>query len=351
MNHLTAADFEQFRRAELQPAAIVEFGRHLATCRECAERATAFVKANGGNDSLRLAFAGVAQHPDPELLIRSVDNKLDAAERDAVRDHVELCSTCRAEVADLLSVRNEIRRPGTSSPMRWAIAAAMAGSAITALMITRSPRKSSSPNEFPRVATSPAIEAARDKWEPFIADARARGIERPAFLSEIRPRPDALRGGDLNAPKNEIMAPVGVVVESTQPTFSWNGPGHHFTVSILDGSDIVAVSPLLTTPRWTPAKPLERGHIYEWQVTVRNGHIRVIPESPLPPAFFRVMDGTSQQLIDEARRTHPTDHLLLGILYARAGAQPEATNELSSHLAAHPDDTHARALARAIKSW
>jgi hypothetical protein len=64
-----------------------------------------------------------------------------------------------------------------------------------------------------------------------------------------------------------------------------------------------------------------------------------------------VADADSLRQIQEARRTRPADHLLLGVLYARAGMQREAEEELSLHTAQHPGDTKARGLLEAIRRW
>jgi len=56
----------------------------------------------------------------------------------------------------------------------------------------------------------------------------------------------------------------------------------------------------------------------------------IIPAPPAPQAMFRVLDEPSAREIAEARIRFPNDHLLLGILYARAGVQQSAAEELEA---------------------
>jgi hypothetical protein len=120
---------------------------------------------------------------------------------------------------------------------------------------------------------------------------------------------------------------------------------------IIDGSHVVERSGTLIVPRWKPSNPLRRGRTYEWQVEVHDSGTHIIPAPPAPPAFFHVADADSVRQIEEARRTRPGDHLLLGVLYARAGMQREAMEELSPYTAQHPGDANARGLLEAIRRW
>jgi hypothetical protein len=108
---------------------------------------------------------------------------------------------------------------------------------------------------------------------------------------------------------------------------------------------------LLNVAEWMPDSPLPRGRTYQWQVELRNGTPQILPAPPDPPAAFRVMDEPSFRELTVAQRERPDDHLLLAVLYARAGAQSDAAKELAAYRAAHADDVVARQLAESLQSW
>jgi hypothetical protein len=142
-----------------------------------------------------------------------------------------------------------------------------------------------------------------------------------------------------------------VVLVTDRPRFRWHAGGARAVVSIFDGPRRVARSGLLNVSEWTPDSPLPRGRTYQWQVELRNGTPHIVPAPPDPPAAFRVMDEPSLQELSAALRERPDDHLLLAVLYARAGARSDAAKELAAYRAAHANDAAARQLAESLQSW
>jgi hypothetical protein len=63
------------------------------------------------------------------------------------------------------------------------------------------------------------------------------------------------------------------------------------------------------------------------------------------------MDEASYRDVAAAQLQRPDDHLLLGVLYARAGAQQEASRELAAYRESHPDDLAAQQLAESVQAW
>jgi hypothetical protein len=85
----------------------------------------------------------------------------------------------------------------------------------------------------------------------------------------------------------------------------------------------------------------------QWQVEVRRKNSRtILPAPPIPPAIFRVLETAAHEELEVARAAHPSDHLLLGILYARDGLRADAERELGQ--AASPD---AQRLLRSVQAW
>src|SRR5439155_1588763 len=88
----------------------------------------------------------------------------------------------------------------------------------------------------------------------------------------------------------------------------------------------------------------EEAHL---KVEVRAGpSTTILPAPPRPPALFRIVDEATANELAEAARRFPDDHLLLGVLYARAGVQWRAAEELAQ--AASPA---AAKIAASIRNW
>ena len=346
--HLTADDLQRFRSGTMTPSGTAAAARHLATCDDCARDAAALAARSTDDGWLARAVAGKAEHPESETIVDFVRGTLDAGQRRAVRDHLSACAMCSREVDEL---KMDVAFPAPRTAFR--IAAAIAAALVIAmawLLLIRRP--ASSPPHTPPVARQPQEPPRTAEAKALVADALAGHLERPRYFDELRPRPDVPRHeGWPGSSADAAMTPAGAVVESQTPQFAWTADGRSYIVTILDGSRIAQRSGTLSERRWTPPRPLPRGRTYEWQIEVHDVATRIIPAPPAPPAFFRVADAASLQPIESARRDHPGDHLLLGVLYARAGLQREAEAELSRYTAQHPADAQARQLLASIGRW
>jgi hypothetical protein len=174
----------------------------------------------------------------------------------------------------------------------------------------------------------------RADWDAAVREALAHGIAAPASL---RPPPDALRNDNEATPHVEL-SPSRVVVESQQPRFTWSKIGRACRVAVYSGDRRVARSSRLTGSEWMPPAPLPRGRTYTWQLEAEG-------KGP------RILDEAAVRDLDDARRLHPADPLLLGVLEARAGLKDEALRDLARHLAAHPHDAAARRLTASLRRW
>jgi len=332
--HLDADALQRFRSGAMSPAATAAAAHHLATCSECARRGTELVSRAAAPGWLAHAVAGEAEHPDDETIVALAGDSLDGEQRRAVENHLRVCETCRREVAELRADAGAFHERSAAGTPVWRIAA-IAAALVLAFVLFALLRKTYAP-----------VDRTGQKVPPI--DLR---VERPAFLDDLRPRADVQRREGQHAGVETSMTPVGLVVESQTPQFAWTAEGRGYAVTVLEGSHVVERSGVLTAPRWTPSRPLRRGQIYEWQVEIHGATTRIIPAPPAPPAFFRVADADSLQRIEDARRGHPGDHLLLGAAYARAGMQRQAEQELSLYLAQHPGDAAALRLLQSIRRW
>jgi hypothetical protein len=109
--------------------------------------------------------------------------------------------------------------------------------------------------------------------------------------------------------------------------------GAEYVVSVVDSEGkVVAQSSRLRTNRWVCSSELLRGNVYRWQVRAdREQESTILPAPPAPPALFRVIESGQRAEIEDAERQRPDDHLLLGLLYARAGVVEEARKHLERY--------------------
>jgi hypothetical protein len=285
--HLTERELLDFVTHTLPPPQIAMAARHLAACPTCAAAARA------GYD-------------------------VDAATRSVLTSAIE-----------------KQRGPRRRGPI-FALAAALAVCIGLAAWLTRTP-------------PPPARPPAPDRWSAVVASARVRGsLPIPDVVRALRPSPGVLRGG-VGAATRVRLWPAGVVVESDQPQFHWDAvPGAtSYRIVVVHGTVIVD-NTLVTQTVWTPSRPLERGATYSWQVIAGD---LALPAPPDPPALFRVLSRAEEDTITAARRARPGDHLLLGILSARAGLADVAEAELAAYAAAHPNDRAAQSLWRSVQDW
>lgn len=346
--HLTADDLQRFRSGAAPPSETAAAARHLATCGDCARRGTELASRGADAGWLPRAVAGEGEHPDSEAIVDFVRGALHGERRRAMQTHLDVCAMCRREVTELKA------DVAPAAPrLAFRVAAAIAAALVIALawlLLMRKPP--SSPGQAPPVAHAPRALPRSAAADALVAGALAGNLERPRYFDDLRPKPDVQRReGSPAGPADVSIAPAGIVVESQTPRFAWTAEGRSYIVTILDGSRIAERSGPLSERHWTPPDPLPRGRTYEWQIEVHGSATRIVPAPPAPPAFFRIADAASLQPIDDARRVRPDDHLLLGVLYARAGLQGEAVTELSRYAAEHPADTRARQLLESVRRW
>jgi hypothetical protein len=315
-------------------------------------------------DSDRLAAALERQlvtgdepaHVEDEELFAFADGTLPPVESEIVASHIEECDLCRDDLADLRRLR-AMRPPRRT--MRWTIAAIAASLAIAfgALLIARRP---AIPERVPEhvaaqkaspMVFEPQIPAAppHGRWSTLVDTALATGIARPAILDVVQFPAEALRS-DESSETGAVIAPLGTAIDDTRPTFRWSLPAPmRAVVYIFRNGREVARSPELTATRWKCDRELARGGTYRWQVALGDDE-RILPTPPQPPADFHVIDDAAHAEIAEARRLHPGDHLLLGVLHARHGVLGTAESELRSYAVQHPDPKVDR-LIRTVRSW
>ena len=150
-----------------------------------------------------------------------------------------------------------------------------------------------------------------------------------------------LLGEAENGETFKLTTPVGSIVLSNSPAFRWESlPGATgYTVLVRDvttGREIE--SEPLSDSQWTPKEPLERGHTYAWMVeAVKEGRRLRSPALDKPYAGFKILDKQSFENIQRAQAAWGSSHLVMGIVYAKAGLKDAARKELKELQASNPD--------------
>ena len=182
---------------------------------------------------------------------------------------------------------------------------------------------------------------------------RSQHVEMAASLADLKGKREVLMGSG-GADSFSVVSPVGEVLETDRPTFRWAelGGASAYTVTVYDaGLSTVATSPELTATEWTVSRPLKRGGVYSWDVAARkDGKEVVSPSPPAPPATFRILDHGMLNELDHARRAYPGSHLVLGVLYGRAGMMEDAERELKALAGENPQSGVAQKLLGSVRS-
>jgi hypothetical protein len=180
-------------------------------------------------------------------------------------------------------------------------------------------------------------------------------LERSPLLAGLIETGSIPRGGsDESGDKFSVIEPVRIVTLSDHPTFRWSrlDGATAYVVEIYDEEfDLVATSPQITDHQWRAPQSLKRGRTYAWQVkAMKDGQELFSPKPPAPQAKFRILDDGKAKELARARRAYASSHLMLGLLYTRAGLLDEAEQEFRKLQRANPDSAVAGRLLKQIQA-
>jgi len=406
VEHLTQKQVEGYSLRQLPAAELLAVGDHLGECDACRSR----VESALNNDAAFLALheeafsenGNLGAHLTTEQTADYVDKHLSGEALQLVNDHLAGCEHCALAVDDLRAFRNEIapsldhdygptpapavvktgwREKFVSLfkvapvPAFGSAALAMLLLAAIAWIIWRTPKEThqevvvaptpvSQPT--PLIEPSPLIPQPaptvvaqlNDGPVPPVYEDRVKKVlasqklERSSQLQGLTRPSSTLMGSDNKSLPFAVVEPVGNVVLSNQPTFRWSTleGATGYVVEVYDDQfKLVTSSPELTNRSWTTS--LARGKVYSWQVkAIKDGQQFQAPKPPAPQARFRVLGGQQADEIVRARRSYGSSHLVLGLMYARAGLLDEAARELRALQSANPNSDVARRLLASIQN-
>lgn len=291
------------------------------------------------------------QHPSIEQLNRWRRGEVGEEEVVLIARHLATCTHCTSGSASRLgldrpanAMLDDLANERTPRSVWPLLIAASIAVVIAVPLVVRKPAPP--PVRPPIVRTA----GSSDEWTELAKRVRnGESLAEPEALRGIRPSSDVLRG---TAAATQTFDPSGVIVKSSRPPFRWPAPrGARSVVQIFRDDREVARSGTLALAEWRPDRDLARGVTYTWTVRVEHdGTTEILPAAPSPVARFLVVDAASLAAIEAAEARHPNDHLLAGIVHARAGLTAEAKEQL--RLVTDPRDTVvARRLMHDIDTW
>ena len=407
MEHLSQKQVEDYSLRQLSAAELLAVSDHLGACEVCRERVenalsgdVAFLAlhdeafSENGFESAHLTSAQTADY---------VDQKLAGEALQMVDDHLSGCEQCLFAVADLRAFRDEIapsldRRygPAEASERGWlrkfaslfkAQPVPAFGAAALAVLVlatiawfvwrtreekapevvavsspappvsqpTPSPEPSLQPQPEPEVVAQLNDGEVPPAYQNLVKKAlTSQRIDRSSQLQGLTRQGSSLMGSGNQAREFSVLEPVGSVSLSDRPAFRWSAMegATGYVVEVYDDQfKLAASSQQLTNRSWTIQQPLPRGKVYSWQVkAIKDGQEITSPRPPAPQAKFRILNAAKANELLRAKRSYPSSHLTLGLLYADAGLLKEAEQEFRLLLRANPNSPLARTLLRQVQS-
>lgn len=368
--HLSDEQIRAYRERSLGAAELIEASQHIGGCESCRARLAPRDEMTGRVIQVQATLAKIdSAHLSYDELEAYVDGVMEAADRETLEAHTRGCRPCAEDLAEIQSLRRELpvspsnraRRPrraefwSTLLGWRGGLALAAAACAAVAVVLVRAPgptRDHVAEVSGKPVQSAPAGSVIHDGARVFTVHDGAidgltkldpedrttlqqavvqKGVAPGAALADLASSRGVLLGASGEQTAGRLLEPLATVVESPRPVFRWQPvTGATYRVSVYDtGYNVVAESGSLTATEWQDPTPLVRGARYSWQLTVRQrGATFTVPTPPAPEARFRVLGEGEEARFSRLRSAWGDSHLVLGVLYARAGLIDQAEQEL-----------------------
>jgi hypothetical protein len=306
----------------------------------------------------------VTAHLSDDRLREFLDGTLTPSDLLAVDDHLSECGDCRARAADfghadqrIAAVVDDLSQAEPARPIvrsRWAYYYAAAAVILLAVAGLVTMRMTGSRRATNDVSTDAALDTLSADERQSVGSALEFGrVHVPERVEALRGRNETLMGpGGENAFR--VTEPLGTLTVTDRPVFRWQPlPGAtEYAVAVFDANlNPIVASGFGPDTTWTPPSPLPRGQMFAWQVTARaKGATTTVPAPPAPPARFGVLDEPTANHLERLAADHPDSPLVLGILYAEAGALADAERYLKRVPESAAEYRRARAILDQIGS-
>ncbi len=366
MEHISNPELRAFFERHLPPDRLLEVDDHLAGCDACREALEREARVGPAVTTLQVDFAAPEPHLEYAQLLSLAEGRTVPAE---VEHHATRCSFCANEVEDLRNFVTEtvdvVRTLRVVQPVasgarisRWHLSLIWSGLAAAVLLgagfywlgshhappgetTLASLRDGDHELSLDKSGRLHGAEGLEPEQQQAMQTALASGrlaINEPSNFNTRQQ--ETLLGPPVAAPFFKVISPVSQMVIDGRPTFTWEpmptATGYRVRV-YATGYRKIAESPLVHGTAWQATTSLPRGNSLTWTVIAEcpKGEVRA-PTPPQPEAAFQVIDTDTAAALDRAASSHGSDHLLLAILYARAGVTHEARAQLDQLAAQNP---------------
>lgn len=414
-HHLSDTEIQNYQLKKITPDQLLALDDHIQSCELCRNRVHQKqddILFKWLRSELRTTASENRDHLSFEQLESYVDVRLDSVDLENVKNHLNICNECKTDVNELRSIQSELHdkiepRKVISFwnlrsfliPLKLAGAAAAIAFFMWAATIpmrneirdlrkqlaeeqkntaTLLREKKELQDQYAAIkpAQTPALVALNDGNSRIEIDSNGKlsglselpepyqktianmlttqKIKVPQFVTSLIGKKEILMGNSKKSNWFALHSPIGTVVMSDRPSFSWtafNG-SEGYRVYVLDENyNEVASSSLLKETEWIIPTALRRGSNYVWQVAaVKGGKEFLTPVPPAPEAKFQILNVDKLKEIEDALKISGNSHLVAGSLYAENGLLDDAEREFDALLKENPKSEVAKRLLLSLQS-
>ncbi len=376
--HIPEDVIQRYQQRKLAPLELLTAEDYASACPACRAKLRGALSPAASAQALRMAITPLDAEPfhaDEEQLAAFLDGNAHEVDREIVTTHLANCRQCAANLEELRTFRAlmtaypakehrpapprtllERLFPARTPRSRQArvLSFGVAATVIVLLLVrwsgvVRFGGASVALNDGGGQVALGAdghisgLPQLTPDLEQTLKTALSTGrIQRPSVLTQLA----SARTGHAF----DVEAPIGTVVESNQPAFTWKLPpgavGCKISLAALTGGGKSLVTKMLTADHWKPKKALVRGAVYRWTVTAFNRAGKPVAAVPEVGgiAQFKVLDQAGVGRIADARRRFAGSRLALGVIYAEDGLVTDAVQEFAALHAANPRSPVAKSL-------